>query len=159
LDLNLVLLVALAVAGIYTVLVPRLLYSAIGLAIASVILTILMFQLDAPLAGVFELSVCAGLITAIFVSAISLTRPGTCDETEPGKALRAILLPVIMAAVGGVFLLARLYMLPTPPAAGSADVREVLWNARQFDLLGLVVVILAGVFGVVNLFRERFKHD
>lgn len=158
-NLNLVLLVLLVVSGMVAVLVPRLLYSAISLAVASVILTILMFQLQAPLAGVFELSVCAGLITAIFVSAISLTGRGTRDESEPSSALRAILLPVVVGAVGGIFMLADLYRLPTPPAAGPADVREVLWNVRQFDLLGLAVVILAGVFGVVILFKERFKHD
>lgn len=158
-DLNLVLLALLVLSGIAAVLVPSLLHSAISLAVASVVLTILMFQLQAPLAGVFELSVCAGLITAIFVSAISLTRPGSGDEREANPALKVILLPVIVAAVGGIFLLADLHRLPVPPVAPQADVRQVLWGLRQFDLLGIVVMILVGVFGVVILFKERFKHD
>lgn len=158
--LNLGLLILFVVAAVATVLVSNLLYSAIGLALTSVVLTVLMFQLDAPLAGVFELSVCAGLITAIFISAISLTRPGTSDEREPRTAVRIVLLPILVLAVGSVFFLADLaYRLPSPPVAARADVREVLWNLRQFDLVGIVLILLTGVFGIAILFKERFKHD
>jgi NADH-quinone oxidoreductase subunit J len=157
---SLALLILFVVAAIATVLVSRLLYSAIGLAVTSVVLTLLMFRLNAPLAGVFELSVCAGLITAIFVSAISLTRPGTCDEREPNPAARLVLLPIIVVAVGSIFFLAKIaYRLPSPPVAAAADVRQVLWNVRQMDLLGIVMIILTGVFGIVILFKERFKRE
>jgi NADH-quinone oxidoreductase subunit J len=157
--LELGLLILFAVAAVATVLVSNLLYSAIGLALTSVALTLLMFQLDAPLAGVFELSVCAGLITAVFISAISLTRPGTTDEAEPRTAARIVLLPVVVLAVGSIFFLADLaYRLPTPPPAGPAEVREVLWNLRQIDLVGIVMIILTGVFGVAVLFKERIRQ-
>jgi NADH-quinone oxidoreductase subunit J len=46
--------------------------SALSLASASVILALLFFQLKAPIAAVVELSVGAGLITVLFVSAVSL---------------------------------------------------------------------------------------
>lgn len=159
--INLGLLILMVAAAVATVLVSNLLYSAIGLAATSLVLTLLMFQLNAPLAGVFELSVCAGLITAVFISAISLTRPGTSDEREPRAVARLVLLPLVVAGVASVFLLAKFaYRLPVPPpAAAERDVREVLWNSRQFDLLGLVMIILVGVFGVVILFKERFRHD
>ena len=158
-NLNLVLLVLLVVAGIVTVLVPYLLYSAISLAVTSVVLTILMFQLQAPIAGVFELSVCAGLITAIFISAISLTRPGTCDEREPNPPIKVVLLPIVAAAVGSIFFLAKMSRLPMPAMFVETDVRRMLWNVRQFDLLGLMIMILAGAFGVVILFKEKIRHD
>jgi hypothetical protein len=38
-----------------------------------------------------------------------------------------------------------------------ADVRNVLWNLRQLDVLGQVIMLLAGIFGVVILFREAGK--
>jgi len=158
--LNLGLLILFVVGAVVTVLVSNLLYSAIGLALTSVVLTLIMFQLQAPLAGVFELSVCAGLITAVFISAISLTRPGTSDEREPRAAARIVVLPLLVVAVGSIFFLANLaYRLPTPPAATVTEVREVLWSARQFDLLGIVLIILTGVFGVAILFKERINRD
>jgi NADH-quinone oxidoreductase subunit J len=57
-----------------TVMTARLLRSAVMLAVTSAALAVIMFRLSSPLAAVFELSVCAGLIPAIFISAVGLTR-------------------------------------------------------------------------------------
>ena len=38
------------------------------------------------------------------------------------------------------------------------DMRLVLWGQRQLDLFGQVVVLLAGIFGVVVLFKERGRQ-
>lgn len=78
------LLLLLLVASIaVTVLVKDLIKSAIALASASVVLSILFYQMLAPYAAVVELSIGAGLITVLFVSAISLVgqvRGGTGNE-------------------------------------------------------------------------------
>ena len=70
----------LVLFALFTVLIKNLLKAVISLAAASASLTIIMFMLNAPLAAVFELSVCAGLITVIFISVISLTKPLTPEE-------------------------------------------------------------------------------
>ena len=72
----------LLLAGVWAVMTLNLLKSAIGLAVTSAILSLLLFLMDAPLAGVFELSVCAGLITVVFISVISLTKPLTSAESS-----------------------------------------------------------------------------
>ena len=64
-NVNLLLIVALVAAALWTVMTARLLRAVVALAVTSVLITVLMFQLRAPIAGVFELSVCAGLIPAI----------------------------------------------------------------------------------------------
>ncbi len=70
-----VVLIVVAIAfAILAVRFKDILYSAIALAALSIIIAIMFFKLDSPYAGVFELSVCAGLITALFISVISLTR-------------------------------------------------------------------------------------
>ena len=33
------------------------------------------------------------------------------------------------------------------------DVREVLWNLRHLDLLGQIIILLGGAFGVVALVK------
>ena len=66
-------LVVIAVCGILAVHLRDILRSAISLAILSVVLSALFFHLKAPFAGAFELSVCAGLVTVLFVAAISST--------------------------------------------------------------------------------------
>jgi NADH-quinone oxidoreductase subunit J len=48
--------------------------AAIALGIASVVLSVIFFNFDSPMAAVYELSICAGLITVLFTSTISLIR-------------------------------------------------------------------------------------
>lgn len=67
------LLLVLIVVGIFlAVFLKDLIYSTLSLGIASVILAILFFQMKSPYAGVFELSVGAGMVTILFLAAISL---------------------------------------------------------------------------------------
>lgn len=155
------LFLALALA---TVMAPTVLMSAIGLALTSAVLTLAMFLFGAPLAGVFELSVCAGLITVVFISTISLTRrvEGAAAEARKALRLRAFLpLLGIVALVGlGFWLSTYNFDFALPLASPRpADVREVLWSTRRFDLIGQVLVIFAGVFGVVILFKERARSE
>jgi NADH-quinone oxidoreductase subunit J len=65
--------VAVLVAAATAVLSKNLLQSAVALGIGSVALATLFFLLGAPYAGGFELSVGAGLISVLFIIAISLT--------------------------------------------------------------------------------------
>ena len=72
--ISIILVIAAIVSAILAVCFKEMLFSAIALAALSVVIAIMFFQLDSPYAGAFELSVCAGLITALFVSVISLTK-------------------------------------------------------------------------------------
>jgi NADH-quinone oxidoreductase subunit J len=71
---DIVLIVTAIVSAVLAVRFNNLLFAAISLATLSAILAIVFYQFNSPYAAIFELSVCAGLITALFVSAISLTR-------------------------------------------------------------------------------------
>lgn len=161
--LNLILLVLMTVAALWSVMGRSLLKATIGLAITSAIITILMFRLDAPLAAVFELSVCAGLITVVFISTISMTKPLTNAEIiqlSKERWKRYWPLPVIIACVG-----AGLAFMNIPKdfaifrATSALDVRAVLWNLRQLDLFGQIIIIMAGAFGIVVLFEERKRDE
>jgi NADH-quinone oxidoreductase subunit J len=156
--INIILGVALVLAAVWTVMTARLLRSVIGLALTSVILTIIMFKLNSPLAAVFELSVCAGLISAIFISCISLTQRLTDEQMATKQKERFSkfwLLPVILVLAG-----IALYQVHIPldfhlqAAPTESDVRNIIWNMRHLDLVGQIVILLAGAFGVVALFKD-----
>lgn len=70
---NLILLILMVVFSTYAIFSPRLLYAAVALGLSSCLLAIIFFNLDAPFAGGFELSIGAGLISLLFIMAISLT--------------------------------------------------------------------------------------
>jgi NADH-quinone oxidoreductase subunit J len=156
--INIILGAALVLAALWTVMTARLLRSVIGLALTSVILTIIMFKLNSPMAAVFELSVCAGLISAIFISCIGLTQRLNEEqfaERQKQRLSKFWLLPVILVLTG-----VALYQLHIPldfhlqAAPSESDVRIILWNLRHLDLVGQIVILLVGAFGVVALFKD-----
>ena len=161
LPVMMILLVGLVVSAAICVVLRNLLKAAIALAVTSAILSMVMFVFSAPIAAVFELSVCAGLITVIFISAISMTRVRSKEELaqkQKERRKRFALLPVILIVLGVLtFFLLWPHVdsfLPNAAASAGASVQDVLWNKRQIDLLGQIIIILAGVFGVLVFFKE-----
>jgi len=161
--LMITLLVLMTAAALWTVMGRSLLKAAVGLAVTSALITILMFRLNSPLAAVFELSVCAGLITVIFVSTISLTKPLTHKEIvtlSRDRKKRFWYLPVIVVLAGIALAALRIpNNIATPRANAISDVRHILWNLRQLDLFGQIIIIIAGTLGVVILFEERRRDE
>ena len=163
-NINLTFLILTVIAALWAVMGRSLLKATIGLAATSAVISILIFRLDSPLAAVFELSVCTGLITAVFVSTISLTKPLTHKEilqASKDRLKRYWYLPVILVVIGIALVLLRVrqdfVMAPVP--ALQQDVREVLWNFRRLDILGQVIILIAGALGVVILFEENKRNE
>lgn len=161
LNVNLLILISLAVAALYTVMARSLIRAALGLAITSAVLSILIFRLESPLAAVFELSVCSGLITVIFMTTISLTKPRTMTEVYQhmmDRLSRFWYLPLIVGVMGialGMMRVKVILAMPSPETI--TDVRTLMWATRKLDLIGQAVVLLVGGLGIALLFRERRK--
>jgi len=156
--LTLIILASLIGSVLWTIMTRSLIRSALGLAVTSVILTLIMFRFQSWLAGVFELSVCAGLISVVFISTISLTQPLSKDEVIKhmhDRRHRFRYLPLILIAVAiGLSLMKIKLDMHLPAGEIETDARKVLWYARNVDLLGQVIIMLSGIFGVIILFRE-----
>jgi NADH-quinone oxidoreductase subunit J len=156
--INLILLSCVLLVAIWTVMTVRLIRSIAGLALVSAMLSVIMYRLNSPLAAVFELSVCSGLITVIFITTVSFTRRISKEKLPIRRKeilKRFLYLPFIIVIAG--VLLVRYFKVPQfdlPVSVAESDVRVVLWNLRHLDLLGQVIILLAGVFGVVVLFKE-----
>lgn len=158
------LLVIMLAAVLWTVMGRSLLKATIGLAVTSAVITILMFRLNSPLAAVFELSVCTGLITVVFVSTISLTKPLTHKEIvefSRERHKRFGYLPILMIVTSIVLTLIKIKNnVIVPPVTDTVtDVRYVMWNVRQLDMIGQIIVVIIGALGVVILFEERRRDE
>jgi len=68
-----ILVLILITSTIMALAAKNLVHAAVALGVGSAALAVLYFMLDAPYAGGFELSVGAGLISVLFIVAISLT--------------------------------------------------------------------------------------
>jgi NADH-quinone oxidoreductase subunit J len=158
--LTIALLTGLTLAAGLAVLAKDLIKAAIALAVSSLLLGIVFFRMGAPFAGVFEISVVAGLITVLFILTIALTK--TDDEVAESKtALWAFpVFFVLFIAVDALVmkgLTSKIAALPAAPETGAFG--DVLWKQRTFDLVGQLAVILSGVFAVLALFRKRDKDE
>jgi NADH-quinone oxidoreductase subunit J len=155
-----ILIVGLIIPALIAAFAADILRSAIALLFTSVGLTLLFFMANAPLAAVFELSVAAGLITVLFVLTLSLIRPKSETETcERKKAhiKRFIPLPFILAAIAAVMWLTRgcwAGAFSAQKVVETQTVGELLWSSRGLDLIGQVVILMVGVYGVVTLFKR-----
>ena len=131
------------------------LLSVLSLAAVSALLSIAFYQLNAPVAGAFELSVGAGLITVLAVLTISFLQKRR-EGIRRGYALW-IALSLALAAL--LFFLFQalwpqaLANLVSPTSWG--EVGEILWRVRIFDLVPQILVILSAVLGILALLRKE----
>ncbi|HBU70036.1 MAG TPA: hypothetical protein DEE98_06580 [Elusimicrobia bacterium] len=140
--------------ALFAVVLHDVLMSVLSLAVVSTLLSILFFQLGAPVAGVLELSVGAGLITVLIVLTISFIQERREQGRKP-KAVWVVFSVIISAALAYI-----LYML-APRASSVAllparwsEVGEILWKTRSFDLFPQALVVLSAAFGILALLRS-----
>lgn len=156
-----ILLALMVLLSIMAVCSRNLLHAVIALALVSVALTVVLFMFQAPLAAVFELSVCAGFITVIFISTISLSQPLSNEQIKKmtqTRWKRYIALPLILGVIIPFFYWKIPFLFsqlgaPTTPFF-SLDVKRILWELRTNDLVGQLLVIVSGVLAVIILFKE-----
>ncbi len=144
-----ILVVGALVCALLALRVNRPLTAALWLAVSSALLAALFYTLGAPEIGVIELSVGAGLVTVLFVFAISVAGnepqvlpPGLPQPLAWGLALVAVALLVwkVLPAIG---------RLPATPE--TASFTTMLWQQRGLDVLVQSVLIFAGVLGFLGL--------
>ena len=98
------------------------------------------------------------------ISTISLTRKLTGDEKREylrDRLKRYWPLPIILALV--TIALIRWDFATWAQGLVStqsvSDVRNILWNERPLDMLGQILVILAGVFGITVFFSTLLRKS
>jgi uncharacterized MnhB-related membrane protein len=148
-----VLIVAgMVICAIQAIRVNRLLISALWLAGCSALVALLMYLIGAPEIAVVELSVGAGLVTVLFVFAINIAG----EEALPVQSL--IPKPLAWVLVAAAVILLGLLTIPSFLTATGSQVQlgfaEILWQDRSLDLMLQIILIFAGVLGVIGLLAE-----
>ena len=127
----------------------RLLISAIWLALTSALVAIMIYLLGGAHLAVIELSVGAGLVTVLFVFAINISGEEVLDAES--------VLPkpyawgsICIAAGLALFLILKTIGVVHFPAEVVAASR-IDWDSRYLDFILQVVLIFAGVLGVIGI--------
>lgn len=155
------LLILLIIGGvacaIQAIRADRLLNAALWLAGASAFTAMIFYSMGAREVAIIELSVGAGLVTVLFVFAISVAG----DETIEGKPAvpRALAAMLAGLCVIGLIWLLRDIIAPAPAAPDTGTLTHALWHDRALDVLAQIALIFTGVVGLLGLLAEpRAAH-
>ena len=152
-------LAAMLFSAVAAVMSHKLLRASVWLAVTSIGTGALMFLLGAPWAAIFEISVCSGLVTVIFISAISLSNSDERNLPESDiSRKRTRFLPVILIVSGVALVLSVLmtkFSIAETGTVSKSVFNEVFWNSRQADIWGQMIVLLTGALAVTVFFKER----
>ena len=153
---HVIIAVGILACAVMSIRVQRLLVSALWLAGTSALVAMLIYLLGAPEIAVIELSVGAGLVTVLFVFAINIA------GEEAGVVKAMIPKPLAYGAVALAVVIAGWLCLPTLtvdlPVSPVLNLATSLWGDRQIDTILQVVLIFAGVLGVLGLLAEGKTH-
>lgn len=147
-----ILAIGMVVGALQAIRAARLITAALWLAAVSVQLAVMLFLLGAPEVAVIELSVGAGLVTVLFVFAISVA--GELTKDLPTIVPR----PLAASLILFVLILLTLFILPVAdpaPTAVEAAFATVLWQQRALDVWLQIALIFAGVLGMLGLLTEE----
>jgi NADH:ubiquinone oxidoreductase subunit 6 (subunit J) len=147
------LIVVTLIFALQAILAKQLITSALWLAGVSALCSVLFFLSGAQLVAVIELSVGAGLVTVLFVFAISVAGDDALGARPvPPRSLIAILIAFFILLMGW-FIMPISGTLPLS-AITNPPLAEVLWQERGLDLIVQVVLIFSGVLGLLGLLAE-----
>lgn len=151
--LILLLVILATVFAIGAIRAGRLLTSALWLAGVSALVSLVFFLYGARQVAVIELSVGAGLVTVLFVFAISIAGDDVIDRRPvlPKPFFIGICL-LFVFLLGWFVLPASINPLAAVGTEGSMN--DMLWNQRGLDVLVQVVLIFSGVLGLLGLLAE-----
>ncbi len=153
---HVLIVVGMVGCAIQAIRVNRLLISALWLAGCSALVALLLYLIGAPEIAVIELSVGAGLVTVLFVFAINIA------GEDPLAVQSIIPRPLAWGLVAAAVLLLGWLALPGFLADGGSAAQPgfaaVLWRDRSLDLMLQIILIFAGVLGVIGLLAESKPH-
>ncbi len=133
----------------------RLLTAAFWLAGVSLLTALTLYLIGAREVAVIELSVGAGLVTVLFVFAISIAGDDAMRSRPVISKSLACLLIVLSSLLLGFLI------LPTGDSRNmlsETSFAVVFWQERELDVLAQIALIFVGVLSILGLLSEAKSH-
>ncbi len=152
--LYVVVLVVMLFCGLQAVRTVRLMNAAIWLAGMSALMATLLYGLGAAVAAVIELSVGAGLVTVLFIFAISLMGDEPLPAYQRSVVPKWLAFALVFAFVA-LLILFTLLLIGSDSPSSESSFTETFWHERSADTLAQIALIFAGALSVLGLLTER----
>lgn len=151
--LEILIVAGILLCAVQAIRAQRLLISAIWLAASSALVALMMYLLGASEVAVIELSVGSGLVTVLFVFAINIVSEESMSLPSLLPKPLSLVLVLISVVLIGWFSLPALNVRLPGPQLGSLT--AMMWENRTLDVLLQIVLIFAGVLGVLGLLSDE----
>lgn len=151
---TIVLVCGALIAAVQAIRSRQLIAAALWLAGVSAFVSLLLYGMGAQNVAVIELSVGAGLVTILFVFAISITGAG--DLSRPSVLPRALAggLTLLMLAVLGWWMVAGMAPPPETAVVPHPAFTVMLWQERGLDVLLQIGLIFGAVMCILGLLTD-----
>lgn len=150
--LYVIVVIGILYCGIMAVRSTQLINAALWLAGSSALLATFIFGLGAYQLAVIELSVGAGLVTVLFVFAISVA------GDEPGRQAAGVPRQLAFTLIVTFVILLITFALPLigfSSATTDMSFTETVWHERSLDMLIQVVLIFTSALTVLGLLAQH----
>jgi uncharacterized MnhB-related membrane protein len=135
----------------------RLLLCTLWLSATSALAAVILYTLGAVEVAVMELSVGAGLVTVLFVFAFSIIGEVTFDPLTIIPRPFAWVMILAVSAILGWFVYP--FGGSLKAVTGEPSFAVMLWEQRGLDVLVQIVLIFAGVLGLLGLLSESYTRQ
>jgi uncharacterized MnhB-related membrane protein len=149
---SLLLMVGCCFCAYRTMVAKDILSAALFLACTSALTSAVLYLLGATQVAVIELSVGAGLVTVLMVYAISVVGK---DVSDPKSIVPPLFAAIICLAATGIVVFASLPLMPGIITRVAQPLIDTLWKDRVLDVWIQVVLLFAGVMGILGLLTDQ----
>ncbi len=148
-----ILAIGMITSAVFAIYLKETVASVLSLSTLMLLLALLYFNLNAPLAAIFQLALGAGTAAIFLLAGDSLT-----TKRNEKTTLKTKFLGLIASAVLCVPMIVG--TVETESFIGSMEISlsQTLWDLRAIDVLAQGLVVLTAAIGVIILLREERRR-
>ena len=148
-----ILAIGMIVSAVLAIYLKETIASVLSLSTLMLLLALLYFNLNAPLAAIFQLALGAGTAAIFLLAGDTLTTKR--DEITSTKTK---FLAVIASAVLCVPMLVGTIETGAVIESMEISLSQTIWDLRAIDVLAQGIVVLTAAIGVILLLREEWRR-
>ena len=145
-----ILAIGMIVSAVMAIYLKETVASVLSLSTLMLLLSLLYFNLNAPLAAIFQLALGAGTAAIFLLAGDTLT-----TDREATTSLKTKFLAVIASVVLCVPMLIGTIETDSFIQTMEISLSETIWELRAIDVLAQGLVVLTAAIGVIILLREE----
>ena len=148
-----ILAIGMIVSAVFAIYLKETIASVLSLSTLMLLLSLLYFNLNAPLAAIFQLALGAGTAAIFLLAGDTLT-----TQRDATTSLKTKFLAVIASAVLCVPMIVGTIETGSVIESMEISLSETLWDLRAIDILAQGLVVLTAAIGVIILLREERRR-